>query len=346
MMLDTQDKLVDSAYSDLHANESWIMLKTHSPIMRRVYERVSMVAGTPSTVMLTGDTGTGKGIIARLIHHHSNRCKGPFVTVHCGAIPEILIESELFGHERGAFTGAIHRKKGKFEQAKGGTIFLDEIGTITSATQIKLLEVLQDRIFQPVGGEENISADVRIIVATNIDLEDMCKRGEFRSDLFYRLNVFPVHIPSLIERQEDIELFVNFFVQKLNRLYPKKISGAKSEVVSGLRQYNWPGNIRELENLLQRAFILEKYPLLTPISFPREIFERNPLKKELRDLRHKPTLSEYRRHAVEKAEKEYLSTILIAHKGRINDTAKTAGVTRRQIHKLLTRHGIKKEDYR
>jgi transcriptional regulator with GAF, ATPase, and Fis domain len=347
MMLDIQNKLVDdTSYGEFQATEPWIMIETYSPAMQRTYERINMVAGTPSTVMLTGDTGTGKGIIAWLIHKYSNRSKAPFVTLHCGTIPEMLIESELFGHEKGAFTGAIRRKRGKFELAKGGTIFLDEIGTITSATQIKLLEVLQDRIFQPVGGEENISADVRIIVATNIDLEVMCRRGEFRRDLYYRLNVFPIHVPSLIERREDIELFVNFFIKKLNRLYSKKISGAKPEVMSGLSQYNWPGNVRELENLLQRAFILEESSLLSPVSFPREFFEQNLSKKELTDLKHKPTLAEYRRQAVEKAEKEYLSAVLMSHKGRIKDTAKTAGVTRRQIHKLLTRHGIKKEDYR
>lgn len=331
--------------SELQESEFNMMLRTRSSAMQTVFEKIKMIAQTQMTVLLTGETGTGKGIVARLIHEHSPREAQQFISVHCGAIPEALVESELFGHEKGAFTGAIRRKLGKFELAREGTIFLDEIGTIAATTQIKLLQVLQDRTFQPVGGEKTIHTDVRVIAASNRDLKEMCQKGEFRTDLYYRLNVFPIHIPSLHERLEDLPLFVDFFIKRFNALNSGKITVVAPEVFNALHQYRWPGNIRELENLIQRAMILETSSVLTRSSFPQELFCTTAQAREFSEAQW-PTLAEVRQHAVEHAEEQYLRSILAANKGRINPTAQIAGVSRRQIHKLLTRYGIDKKEFK
>lgn len=327
----------------LDADVNW-MLKTKSSHMLGILEKVRMVARTETTVLLTGETGTGKGIIARLIHEMSMRRERRFVNVHCGAIPETLIESELFGHERGAFTGAIRRKLGQFEVASAGTIFLDEIGTVTVATQIKLLQVLQDHTIQPVGAERPIACNVRVIAASNNDLEAMCGRGEFRSDLYYRLNVFPVFIPPLRERPEDIPLFIDYFVKKFNTMNRRDIEGASREVMDAFIRYRWPGNIRELENLIQRAFIIETSERLTSKSLPQELFTgsfiETPATKDLQ------TLSVMRRRAVEEAERSYLAALLTKTGGRIGKAADYAGISRRQLHKLLSRYEIRKETFK
>ena len=242
-----------------------------NPAMRSVFDGVRSVAPTIATVLLQGETGTGKGLLARLIHWHSLRCEKPFVAVHCGAIPETLIESELFGHERGAFTGAERRKLGKFEMARGGTIFLDEIGTIAASAQIKLLQVLQDGSFSRVGGEDQLNTDARIIAATNADLVGLTEAGLFRKDLFYRLNIFLIDIPPLRDRMEDLPHLVDLFLHKLNAKYGKSFAHLHPEVVEGFLRYNWPGNIRELENVLERAAILEQTDTLRPHCFPPEL---------------------------------------------------------------------------
>jgi DNA-binding NtrC family response regulator len=202
-------------------SEALEFIQTRSPVMRDVFNKVRSVATTRSTVLLIGETGTGKGELAKLLHRHSNRRDAQFIGVHCGAIPDTLLESELFGHEKGAFTGAVRRKLGKFEIANGGTIFLDEVGTVTPSAQIKLLQVLQDRSFQRVGGEATIEVDVRIIAASNMDLKKMCDEGQFRKDLYYRLNVFPIEVPPLRERIEDIPHLAEVFLEKMNRFSTK-----------------------------------------------------------------------------------------------------------------------------
>ena len=321
------------------------MLKTRSETMKRVFEKVALVSQTETTVLLTGETGVGKGIIARLIHDKSNRSSGPMLSVHCGAIPESLIESELFGHEKGAFTGAIRNKKGRFEQASQGTIFLDEIGTVTSATQIKLLQVLQDKTFQPVGGDKTHATDVRVIAASNSDLEQMVNREEFRRDLYFRLNIFPIEIPPLRQRKEDLPLFLTFFIDQLNSKQDKQVKGVTPEVMEALDAYSWPGNIRELENLLQRAFILESMPFLSAPAFPSDLFMPSKSKTPSHQFQL-GTLAEVRQKAITKAEVEYLCAALKVHSGKINKTSTTAGISRRQLHKLLVRHGINKEDFK
>jgi len=229
------------------------IVQTKSPLMKAVFEKIRSVAPTKSTVLLTGETGTGKGVMAKLIHRHSNRKDAQFISVHCGAIPDTLLESELFGHEKGAFTGAIKRKLGKFEIANGGTMFLDEVGTITPSAQIKLLQVLQDSTFQRVGGEQTIEVNVRVIAATNTDLQTMCAQGQFRKDLYYRLNVFPIDIPPLRDRIEDIPHLAEGFLINMNRINTKSIADIDPPVIEAFTHYSWPGNIRELENVIERA---------------------------------------------------------------------------------------------
>ena len=320
------------------------MIQSLNPRMKKVYENIRSVAPTIATVLLLGDTGTGKGRTARLIHWHSQRYDKPFIEVHCGAIPDTLMESELFGHEKGAFTGADRRKPGKFEMAAGGTIFLDEIGTITPSAQIKLLQVLQDGVYSRVGGDAALKSDVRIIAATNADIAELVKTGQFRKDLYYRLNVFPVQIPPLQERLEDLDGLIEVFLKNLNIKYGKKITGIHPMVMDRFERYDWPGNIRELENLLERACILETGPVLMPQSFPLETMP------EMDGPRHGTdwgtSISRARQQAVDRFEQEYLTTLLGQTHGRIDQAAAVAGITSRQLNRLLKRHQLNKNVFK
>jgi len=227
-----------------------------SPALQAVLSRVSKVAPTNSTVLITGETGTGKELIARAIHKRSARAGQAFVSVNCAAIPLSLIASELFGHERGAFTGAMQRKLGRFELARGGTLFLDEIGELPAETQVALLRVLQENEFERVGGTQPIRADVRLIAATNRDLKEAIASGIFRSDLFYRLNVFPIEVPPLRERKEDIPILTEYFILRFAGQMGKKISGIGRKTLDLFQSYRWPGNIRELQNVVERSVIV------------------------------------------------------------------------------------------
>lgn len=325
--------------------DSLEVVQTNSAVMKKVFKNIRSVAPTKSTVLLVGETGTGKGVMARLIHQHSNRKEDKFISVHCGAIPDTLLESELFGHEKGAFTGAVRRKLGKFEIAGGGTIFLDEIGTITPSAQIKLLQILQDGTLSRVGGEDTIKADVRIISATNTDLRKMCDDGQFRRDLYYRLNVFPIEIPSLRERTEDIPFLTEIFLKRLNKFYPRETYGVHPQVMEAFKMYSWPGNIRELENLMERAYILETSSVLTPESFPGELFE-SEMPSACLPVDASLPLAEVRRRGVEDIERRYLKEVLSRNKGRINKSAKEAGISTRQLNKLMKKYGIRKEEFK
>lgn len=320
-------------------------VRTNSPLMQKAVDNVRSVAPTKATVLLLGETGTGKSFTAKMIHRLSNRKEGPFISVHCGAIPDTLIESELFGHEKGAFTGAHRRKSGKFELAAGGTIFLDEIGTVTPSAQVKLLTVLQEGVYQRVGGENDIKADVRVIAASNGDLKQMCTEGLFRKDLYYRLNVFPITIPQLFERKEDIPLFVDFFIQRFNQFNAKQIQGVHPDVMQALMQYAWPGNLRELENLLERAHILETTNELTPESFPSELFESIEPVAEI-TIDTSETLAAVRSKALAETERRYLKQILARNNGRINASAAEAGISTRQLNKLMHRHQLEKSAFK
>jgi Nif-specific regulatory protein len=224
--------------------------------MRRVYEQVAQVVGTGATVMILGESGTGKELIAHALHHHSPRAGKPFVRVNCAALPETLVETELFGHERGAFTGAQARRKGKFEHADGGTLFLDEIGELSPSTQAKLLRVLQGREFERLGGNETVRVDVRLLTATNKDLERALAEGTFREDLYYRLNMFTIHVPPLRERRSDVLLLAEHFVEKYTRVHQRTIRRISTPAIDMLMAYHWPGNVRELENTIERAVLV------------------------------------------------------------------------------------------
>jgi len=231
-------------------------LTSRSPLMQRVFEVLPAIAASPSTVLVLGETGTGKELVARTIHSLSPRNRGPFVAVNCGALPDTLLESELFGYKAGAFTGAQKDKPGRFALAKGGTIFLDEISEVSPALQVRLLRVLQERTYEPLGATRSEAADVRVIVATNKDLAEQVRQGLFREDLYYRVNVVRVELPPLRRRKEDIPLLTEQFVARFNRLQQKSVQGIAAEALSLLMAHDWPGNIRELENAIERAFIL------------------------------------------------------------------------------------------
>ncbi len=267
-----------------------------SDAMRRVRDQIETVAGVDSTVLLLGESGTGKELVARAVHRHSPRRFQPMVVVHCGALTETLMESELFGHEKGAFTGAQYRKKGKFEAAAGGSIFLDEIGDISLKTQTDLLRVLQEREIVRVGGNQTIKVDFRVIAATNRDLPEMVKEGRFRTDLYYRLNVFTIQMPPLRDRQGDIPLLATFFLEKYSKQMNRKFTGFDRAALDKLSGYHWPGNVRELENMIERAVVVGREPIVKmpdialAIDAPEssdmtlETIERKHIEKVLADL--------------------------------------------------------------
>jgi len=239
-----------------------------SPPLRAVLSHVAKVAPTDSTVLLTGETGTGKDLAAKAIHYNSDRAGRPFVNISCSALPEQLLESELFGHERGAFTDARQQKRGLFETADGGTVFLDEIGEVTPGLQSKLLRFLEEKTFKRVGGLTDLRVDVRVIAATNRDLEQEVRAGTFREDLFYRLHVMPLALPPLRERPGDVRLLVDYYVDRFNREFRKRVRGLDAEATALVEHYRWPGNIRELRNAIERAMLLVEHAWLTPQDFP------------------------------------------------------------------------------
>ena len=247
-----------------------------SPRMIELYKLISKVATVSGTVLITGESGTGKELVARTIHKNSERETKPFLAISCGAIPESLLESELFGHVKGAFTGAVTAKEGLFEVADGGTVFLDEIGETSPAIQVKLLRVLQERVFRRVGGTEDVEVDVRVIAATHQDLQELIHKGRFREDLYYRLNVIPVHLPPLRERREDIPLLAMNFLAKYSEENKRPIQGIAPEAMELLLRYHWPGNVRELENAIERAVALGTAAVLTPDCLPDQLRDHRP----------------------------------------------------------------------
>jgi DNA-binding NtrC family response regulator len=247
-----------------------------SAAMRQIYAVIEKVADTPSTVLITGESGTGKELVAKALHDNSSRSGGPFIKINCAAIPKTLMESELFGYEKGAFTGAVGSKPGRFELADKGTLFLDEIGEIPIEMQVKLLRALQESEFERVGGIKTIKVDVRLITATNRDLEKEIRAGAFREDLFYRLNVVPLHLPPLRERREDIALLVEHIIRKFNDRLKKSVSGIEPEALDRLVAYHWPGNIRELENVLERTILFCDAPRIRESDLPGDVLSAAP----------------------------------------------------------------------
>ncbi|MDX2120918.1 MAG: sigma-54 dependent transcriptional regulator [Gemmatimonadota bacterium] len=288
------------------------------------------VAPTDSTVLIQGESGTGKEVIAKYIHNNSNRAEGPFLSINCGALPENLLESELFGHVKGSFTGAVRDKQGLFAAARGGSFFLDEVGEMPPALQVKLLRVLQEREAIPVGATEAIPVDVRIIAATNRDLEEEARRGRFRSDLFYRLNVITIHLPPLRDRREDILLLIESFLQRLstdNQAPPKALA---AEALDAVMVYDWPGNVRELENALEHAWVLTRGETIDPATLPERITRR---KKE-------PLVSErsYANPTLEVIERAYIMYVLTAEGGNKTRAAEVLGIDPSTLYRKLSRY--------
>ncbi len=292
----------------------------NSRVMRDVFDLISQVSRSDATVLLRGESGTGKELVAAAVHFNSLRATRPFVKVNCGALPETLLESELFGHEKGSFTGAINQRKGRFELADGGTIFLDEVGDLAPATQIRLLRVLQEREFERVGGMETIKVDVRVIAATNRNLEALIEEGKFREDLYYRLNVFPVGIPALRERKTDIPLLVDHFIEKYGRLNSKEVKRISTSAINMLMAYHWPGNVRELENCIERAVLLTH----------DEVIHGHHLPPTLQTAEYSGTIPKGTLKAmVESFEKEIILDALKSARGQMAKAARALGTTER-----------------
>ena len=251
-------------------------LVSRSPAMRKVFEVLPQVAASDSTVLIQGETGTGKELLARAIHNLGPRREKPFVAINCGALPDTLLESELFGYKAGAFTGAEKDKPGRFALAEGGTLLLDEISEVRPALQVRLLRILQERTYEPLGGTQTMKADVRVIAATNRDLATLVRKGMFRQDLFYRINVVMINLPPLRQRREDIPLLVEHFIARFNRVQGKNVSGVSSEVMTFFMAHDYPGNVRELENLVEHAFVLCPEGLIEPRHLPEEFAARVP----------------------------------------------------------------------
>jgi DNA-binding NtrC family response regulator len=308
-------------------------LVSASPLMQEVFDLVKKVAPIPTTVLITGETGTGKELIARTLHSNSKRANGPFISVNSGGLPEGLLESLIFGHEKGAFTGAIRRTRGYFEEAEGGTLFLDEIGDMPSTLQVKLLRVLQERTFQRVGGTEELTSDVRLIAATNKDLEREVVEQNFRLDLFYRLNVITISLPALRDRPEDIPLLVRYFTEKYSKAFGRPGLKLAPKAINHLCSFNWPGNVRELENTIERVIALAEGTqidienLCQTIPGESEDWVSKLLQLSLREARHE-------------FEKRYLLENLRLHDGSVTQAAQSAGLPRQNYHRKMKQLGL------
>ncbi len=325
-----------------------------SAAMQEVYKAIGRVAPQDVTVLILGESGTGKELVARAIYHYSERSQGPFLAINCAAIPESLLESELFGHEKGAFTGAERRRIGKFEQCNGGTLFLDEIGDMTPLTQTKILRVLQGQQFERVGGNEPIKADVRLIAATNRDLEAMVAEGTFRGDLYYRLNVFTIRLPALRERGDDLPLLAEHFVRRFARELRKEVRGVAPEAMEMLRRYPWPGNVRELQSVLKQALLQATGPVLMPEFLPAALrgredgpgaeaaFDFGDLTGFVQDRLHAGTTALYAEFQA--LTERHLFTEVLRHTGgNQSQAAKALGITRGTLRARLTALGIQVE---
>jgi DNA-binding NtrC family response regulator len=304
------------------------------PRMHKVFEMIGSVADTRATVLVTGESGTGKSMIARAIHRRSGRAKGPFVEVACGALPETLLESELFGHVAGAFTGAIGEKMGKFLQADGGTIFLDEIGTASAAMQVKLLRVLQELKFEQVGGSKTFSVDVRVVLATNEDLQRAVAEGRFRQDLYYRINVINIELPPLRSRPADIILLAHNFLEQVREDSRRQVTGFADETLSAMERYHWPGNVRELQNIVERAVLLGKGPVITLADLPVELRGASGV------VISAPIGQKTLKEALEGPERQIIREVLESNGWNRNATADQLGINRTTLYKKMKRLGL------
>jgi DNA-binding NtrC family response regulator len=324
--------------------------------MRKIFQIIQKLAKVDTSVLIRGESGTGKELVARAIHYNSARKDGRLVAINCSSIAETLFESELFGHEKGAFTGADQRQIGRLQYADGGTIFLDEIGDLSMAMQVKLLRVLQERKFTPVGSNREIDMDVRIIAATNRNLEELIAKNLFREDLFYRLNVIPIFLPPLRERKDDVRRLVDHFVAKFNRKHGKQIRGIAGNALERLLEHRWPGNIRELENVVEHAFVIEHSDVLTASSLPSYLRPANAATSDAADDEDEgveTAVEPFGDHpdldyqaSKEKFEREFLLKALKAFKGRINQTALHANIPKKTLLRKLAKYQIRADEFR
>ncbi len=299
---------------------------SRSPVMRRMLDLLPTIAASDSTVLITGESGTGKELVARALHQMSHRAEGPFVAVNSAGIPDTLVEAELFGFEAGAFTGAVKSREGRFARARGGTLFLDEIGELPMQTQAKLLRVLQERVYEPLGSTEPVSADVRIVAATNRDLEQMVHQGTFRRDLYYRINVFQVELPPLRERREDIPILVNHFVRRFSVERDKRITGVSPPALSALLAYDWPGNVRELQNAVEHGFVLAPGPLIGIEHLPAHL--------------RPPGWTPAGAASLDDLERAFIVSVLERNHYNREATARQLGVHKTTLYRKIRRLGI------
>jgi two-component system, NtrC family, response regulator AtoC len=359
------EKLTDIVKKSIEAHEMVSSLTASNPIfdddieseivgnntkMKEVFNLIYKLCKVETTVLIRGENGTGKELVSRAIHFNSPRKSGTFVAVNCGAIPENLMESEFFGHEKGAFTGAIERKIGKFQLANNGTLFLDEIGELKPEMQVKLLRAIQEKKFTPVGSNREVKTNARIVAATNRNLEKMMETGEFREDLFYRLNVMPIFLPPLRERPDDIPVLAMSFLQKFSKDHGKTILSLDPECLELMKKYRWPGNIRELENIVERAFIIESSSVMTKSSLPDQM-KTDLTKTIVTSLGNLATDAKVPQEPLnfeifkEQAEKEFIMSALKANKGKINQTVAQANIPKNTLLRKIRKYSINVKEF-
>lgn len=361
------DRLSEIVRKSLEAREMVSSLALSNPIfdddvdsefvgssqkMKEVFSLIYKLCKVDTTVLIRGENGTGKELVAKAIHYNSPRKSGAFVAINCGAIPENLMESELFGHEKGAFTGAVERKIGKFQLANNGTLFLDEIGELRPEMQVKLLRVLQEKKFLPVGSNREVKSNARIIAATNRNLEKMIQELTFREDLFYRLNVMPIFLPPLRERKDDIAALVQHFIKKFAKAHNSEIQGISPLSLEVLKAYHWPGNIRELENAIERGFIVENSTQIQPDSLPDHVRQSASATTNKSATPAAPASSGSADSRLdfelfkEQAEKDFVISALKANRGRINQTVAQANIPKNTLLRKIKKYGLNPEDYK
>jgi two-component system NtrC family response regulator len=340
------DRELQMLREELRGTYSYGSIVSRSEKMRDILRQIRQVVDTDVTVLIEGESGTGKELVARSLHYNSKRRDAPFVALNCSAVPENLLESELFGYEKGAFTGAVRTRAGRFEEAHTGTLFLDEIGDLAPGVQTKLLRVIQEKSFERVGGNTQIKVDTRLVAATNRNLELMVAQGDFRDDLYYRLNVFPVRLPPLRERLEDLPLLAEHFLQRHADLAGGRVKGFAPTVLTSMMNYTWRGNIRELENLVKRAIIKCPGDTITSVELPTPQAELSTVPGPSLEIDLHTPYKDYLSAIVRHTEQDYLVRMLRLCKGNINQVAKQMGVDRKTIYRKLSEYSIDPANYR